>query len=115
MTDSLINDTAAQIITDFGLENEQTEFSDDQLLDYTADVIAYMMEKRLEQLFNTLYRLDVDEDRLKWAMDPSKHEEPVNLAVAKLVIDRQKKRVETKRAYRSNKQRDWSDYQIEDL
>ncbi|MEO1435198.1 MAG: hypothetical protein AAFV80_06645 [Bacteroidota bacterium] len=110
---TLANDTAALIIADFGLENQQTEFSDETLLDYTADVIAYLLEKRLEQLFNTLYRLDVDEDKIKWALDPSKHEEPVNVAVAKLVIERQHQRLKTKAAYRPKAPRNWADYQDE--
>ncbi|MEM6726690.1 MAG: hypothetical protein AAF598_21810 [Bacteroidota bacterium] len=112
---NLANDTAALIIADFGLETQQTEFSDDALLDYTADVIAYMLEKRLEQLFNTLYRLDVDEDKIKWALDPSKHEEPVNIAVAKIVIERQHQRLRTKAEYRPKEPRDWADYLEDEL
>jgi hypothetical protein len=54
-----------------------------------------------------LYRLDVAEDKINRALMPGNSED-ANIALARLVIDRQKKRIATKRAYREQHPTNWN-------
>ncbi len=98
------------IIEDFGLNWKATDFETEAfLLEELSNAIAWMMEHRLEFLFNTLYRMDVDETKMTAALSP-KNPEPANITLAKIVIERQKLRLKTKQEYQQEKPEDWEDF-----
>lgn len=98
--------TQALVIKDFELQDPETELSETQLLEWLSEHIAFLIEKRMEFLLNILYRLDVDELKVHDALSPYSIE-PANVGLAKLVIQRQKKRAETKLKYKQNGPADW--------
>ena len=57
-------ETTALIVRDFELTTPEKPMTEAELLNYLADVIAYMIEKRLDYLLSLLYRLDVAEDNI---------------------------------------------------
>ena len=87
------------IIQNFEIEPPAEEPSDEDLLRLLADQIAYMIEYRMEYLLSLLYRNDVEESKINFALSPH-CKEPANIALAKLVLDRQKERLATKKAYK---------------
>jgi len=94
---------ATQLIArDFELEAPQEQFSEEELFDLLCDVIAEMIEHRLEFLLSLMYRLDVNEQKVDAALSPSSPE-PANAALARLVLERQKQRIFTKRYYKQSK------------
>jgi hypothetical protein len=100
-------ETTALIVRDFELTTPDKAMSEAELLAYLADVIAYMIDKKLDYLLSLLYRLDVAEDKINRALMPGNTED-ANVALARLVIDRQKKRIATKRAYREQNPSNWN-------
>lgn len=83
---------------DFELEELPEGTSEQELLDALADRIAGLLEYRLEYFFSLMYRLDVSEEKVREALQPG-GEEPANVALARLVIQRQKERLQTRRKY----------------
>lgn len=101
----MLNEITAQttelIRQDFALPvQSNTEGPTEQeLLDQLSAQIFVMIENELEPLLNLLYRLDIDERDIDRAFNPENPED-VHVSLAKAVLERQKRRVYTKRNYR---------------
>lgn len=68
-----------------------------------AERVQFYMENNMELFFNHLYRIDVDEKKVrKVIMNPPENEN-VYVILAKLIIEREIKRMETKRLYSQDK------------
>ena len=100
-------ETTALIVRDFELTTPDKEMTEAELLAYLADVIAYMIDKKLDYLLSLLYRLDVSEKKINQALMPGNVED-ANVALARLVIERQKQRMATKRVYREQNPTNWN-------
>lgn len=102
-----LQDIKAMIAKDFSLE--LPEGMDYQaLFDMVANEVAYMIEHRIEQLMSTLYRLDVLEPHINHALSPL-CPDPANIAIAKLILERQAQRWKTKQKYKVDKDLDLGD------
>ena len=101
------NETTALILRDFELIEPERELNEAELLVYLADAIAYMIEHKMDFLLSLLYRLDVAEPKINDALSPGNPEE-AHVALAKLVLERQKLRVATKQAYRAQNPTNWN-------
>ncbi len=98
----LLEETTALIVRDLNLETPSQLADEAALLKYLSEVVEDMITHKLDLLMSTLYRLDVDEKKINKALQPGQPD-AANVALAKLIIERQKKRIETKRAYVVNK------------
>ncbi len=94
MTNDFLQDTSALVREPFELKS--VPGSEEELLVLLADSIAEMLEQRPEYLMSLLYRLDVLEKKIVPVMHPDAPE-PANWGLARLVLERQKERIETKR------------------
>lgn len=83
--------------------------SEEELLQLLADRIADMLETRPEYLMSLLYRLDVLEKKIVPAMHPAAPDPP-HIGLAKLVLERQKQRLETKRTIKPSPIEGWEDW-----
>ncbi len=103
MKDSTPNfsETREMIIQDFGLEIPGEGMDEAALFQILADAVAYMIEHKIDFLMSLLYRLDVLEPHINHALSPL-CPDPANIALAKLIMERQKQRVHTKAAYRKS-------------
>ncbi|MFK7936287.1 MAG: hypothetical protein AB8G22_22420 [Saprospiraceae bacterium] len=90
------------IVRDFALEAPDREFTEEELLDYMAEVVAQMIDRKPDFLFSLLYRLDVEEHKINMALAPAAGE-PANVGLARLILERQKQRVFTKQFYKTEK------------
>ena len=96
-------ETAKLIARDFEMEKVgEKELSEEELLRLLESQVAHYIEHRLEFLLSSLYRLDISEKLVRIALLPSSAV-PANVAIAKLILDRQKKRVFTKQFYKQPK------------
>ena len=103
--ENTIHQTTELVFRDFEIDIEKKEMTEAELLQILADHIAYMIEYRIDFLMSLMYRLDVLEKHINVALHPASPD-PANIALAKLVIERQKQRIRTKQEY---KQPDLSD------
>lgn len=81
----------------FGLENKPV--TETELREWLESRIAYMLEYEKDLLMSTLYRLDVEEGRIKWILEHLDQPMIAN-GLTELVLERQKQRMATKEAYR---------------
>ncbi len=96
MPDDILAQTTALVRAPFELENAAEPASEEELLALIAERIADLLEHQPEYLMSLLYRLDVLEKKIVPVMHPGAPE-PANVGLARLVLERQKQRLETKR------------------
>ncbi|MBK7869811.1 MAG: hypothetical protein IPJ74_03535 [Saprospiraceae bacterium] len=106
MEDLNLQKTVALIAQDFDLEAQEQALTEEALLQLLSDQIAYLIDHKLEFLLSLMYRLDIDENKVNRALSPFS-EEPANVAIAKLVLNRQKQRVFTKEHYKQESLDNW--------
>lgn len=97
--------TKGLIVRDFEIENAPEQLSEEELFNILANEVAYMIEHRLEFLLSLMYRLDIDEKKVNFALSPVAPD-PANIGLAKLVWERQKQRAFTKKYYKQQKLED---------
>jgi hypothetical protein len=98
-----------ELSTELGLENTSDlhpaydhYVSEADLITWLAPKIAQLLEERTEFLFNVFYCMDVDEAKMKAALLPCAPE-PADIGLARLMIERQKQRIFTKKHYQQPK------------
>ena len=106
MSDQPIKEAAELIVRDFELEATESEITEDELFRILADRIAWLIECRMEFLLSLMYRLDISETKVSEALSPA-NPEAANLALARLVLDRQKLRIKTKQEYKQDDLDEW--------
>ncbi|MEL6140443.1 MAG: hypothetical protein AAFQ37_01545 [Bacteroidota bacterium] len=96
MADALIHSTTELLRKDFELRPlDEQRLSEAEVIQLLADEIDRLMQTRLEWLLSKLYTMDVGEADVSAAMHPASPI-PANLALAKLVYQRQRRRAYTK-------------------
>lgn len=96
------------IVKDFELVAPEEELTEEEFFDFLADHIAYLIEHKLEYLMSLMYRLDINEAKVHFALSPMAAE-PANIGIARLVMERQKQRVATKQYYKQVQPDDMDD------
>jgi hypothetical protein len=79
------------------LQGQEDVLDDPAVLDLFAERVEAMMRDQLDLLLSTLYRLDVEEHKIQHALHFAN--EPPARAIARLILERQKERLRTRRAY----------------
>lgn len=72
--------------------------NEDDLLNKMVETVAWMLEKDLQRFWQILYRLDVDEEKVRKILFHPETEN-VALAIAQLILERERKRLETRKKY----------------
>jgi hypothetical protein len=90
------------ILRDFEIESTDDPMTEEELFNLLANQIAYMIEYKLEFLLSLMYRLDISEHKVNHALSPFSND-PANIALAKIVWERQKQRAFTKKFYKQDK------------
>jgi hypothetical protein len=75
------------------------ESSEEDLLRMLIDHLDFLIDNRMEFLLSLMYRMDIDEAKVQAALLPTAAE-PANIGLARLILERQKRRVFTKQHYR---------------
>ncbi len=96
--DDSLQQLQALVAQDFEPVPTERMLTEAQLLEVLSEQIAWMLEHKLEYLMSLMYRLDVPESKVDEALSPAA-EAPAHLALAQLILERQKQRVRTKRQY----------------
>lgn len=96
--DNLLPDVLNLTNKDFNLDIPQSEVSNqDEFLKLLTRVIQQLLDTDFERLMNGLYRIDVDENKVKLAMTTNDVAENIAL----LIIERELQKVETRKKYRT--------------
>ena len=96
--DHLLPDVLRHTNQDFNLNIPTSEVrTEDEFLKLLTRVIQHLLDSDFERLMNGLYRIDVDENKVKLAMTTNQVAENI----ARLIIERELQKVETRRKYKS--------------
>jgi hypothetical protein len=98
--DHLIQQTSALVKGSFDLVTKEEVTNEADLINILGERIGEMLEQEPEQLMSMLYRLDVLEEKIRPVMRPDAPE-PTNIGLARLVVERQKQRIATKRSVKT--------------
>ena len=75
--------------------------SESDLYNAIKERVAYLLETSPELLMSSLYRLDVLEVKITAVLAPDSPVAPIE-GLARLILDRQKERIATKKKYKSD-------------
>jgi len=78
------------------IDLSQTSATDEEVLAVLSARIDTMLETEPDLLMSLLYRLDIEEKAILQALEPG-NAEPAALALARIVLERQKQRSATKK------------------
>lgn len=95
MSDNTLQQTTDLIRAPFELQSAPPPADEAELLALLAARIEEMLLNRPDYIMSLLYRLDVLEEKIRPVMHPSAPEPP-HIGLARLVLERQKQRAETK-------------------
>ena len=84
--------TTELIARDFEMVVGDKKLTEQELFEMLADKVAYMMQYRLDFLLSLMYRLDIDEEKIRMALSPKALIAP-NVGLAHLILERQKLRI----------------------
>ena len=85
--------------------NIPPELSDEEMIDILSVRVEQLLRADPDLLMSYMYRLDVLEVKIKSALHISN--EPVHMTFAKLIWDRQKERIATKKKYKQDPIEGW--------
>ena len=85
----------------FPLPTDQKGAKESDMIELIRIRVADLLDKNAELLFSYLYRLDVEEHKIKAALNSGM---AADEAIARLIWERQKQRLETRRNYREKGQ-----------
>ncbi len=87
------------IIKEFELASPDADAPNEKaLFQMLCDRISWLIEHNMEYLMSLLYRNDVLERKIQDALLPG-NPDPANVALAKLVMERQRQRLATKKQF----------------
>ena len=81
------------------------QLSDEEMIKHISYRVEQMLKGDPDLLMSYLYRLDVEEQNIRSAMETSIT--PAHVTFANLIWERQKQRMETKRKYKQNPIEGW--------
>ncbi len=99
-----LNQTVALIQKDFTLEVNDLPASIDSMDKLRIElnkVVSYLLDKDFNRLLNVLYRIDVSEAKVKLILGKEKPEH-LSETLTDLIIERELKKIETRKKYSSN-------------
>ncbi|MBC7884610.1 MAG: hypothetical protein H7X99_04005 [Saprospiraceae bacterium] len=100
-----MNESFELIYHDLNIANSES-LSEEALLEIIAERVAFLIENDKDLLLSYLYRLDIEESNIETALNPLQND-PAHMALAKLILTRQKQRVETKQKYKVEPIDEW--------
>ncbi|MBK8346816.1 MAG: hypothetical protein IPL08_04055 [Saprospiraceae bacterium] len=93
-----MNDSFQLIYNDLNIDHVPNNVGDAQILDIIADRVEWFLANDKDLLLSYLYRLDVEEKKIDIALTPLGDDAP-HIALAKLIMERQKQRILSKQKY----------------
>jgi len=100
-----MSENISDVFNRFGLDLplSPTDVQDlSQLKTYLTDKLKHMLDNNFNLLVNTLYRIDVSEEKLN-ELFGSKNRVPIPTALADLIIERQLQKIHFRKKYKEGK------------
>lgn len=99
-TDRPITPAQQQLATSLELPDRADGLDEATFLRLLADAVDYWLQHRTEQLMSLCYTLDVDERAVAAVLHPAAPE-PANVGLARVLYERQRRRLHTKTTFQT--------------
>ncbi len=98
-----LSDCTALIVQHFGLDTSELPESSppDELETSLSRIISYLLDHDLNRLMNAFYRIDLNERTFKKILTEAPQDE-ISVLLAREVIAREMKKVETRKKYKKD-------------
>jgi len=107
---STLNDELSEMLeTDVDEQLTKVEDNAEELILFMSRRIEELLSGSPDTLMSMMYRLDINEGKIKMALSPTNPENPA-IGLARLIVDRQRQRMETKKKYKQPPLEDWADF-----
>jgi hypothetical protein len=98
------------LISSHLLESKEEETAEEAFIKLIAERVEFLMESNMELFINHLYRMDVDEKRINNTLLLAEDsDETVYLAIARLIYERQKERIQTRGKFKQDHTDFWAE------
>jgi len=94
----ILQQTSAFVQKDFEVENIPENVTEQDLLIILEQFVQHLLDTDMKQLFYVLYRLDINEQKVHQALQPTAIELP-HKTLAQLVFQREKQKAKTRIEY----------------
>ncbi len=93
-----LQETATALQQEWGLTVPEI-LSEEEILKMLEARVVVLIDRGSESFFQLMYRLDISEKKLHGVM----HEADVAMQIARLIYDRQVKKIETRKQYKADR------------
>ena len=94
----LIDSAQLRLADSLEITDRAAGMDEETFLRLLADEVDYWLQHRTEQLMSLCYTLDVDEAAVAAVLHPAAPE-PANVGLARVLFERQRRRLQTKRTF----------------
>ena len=98
-----VSEIKALVYSDFNVDQDSTDLRAADMDEFRKKlelVIGYLLDKDFERLLTAMYRLDINEKKFSQVLE-GKMGMNIAGAIANLVIERELKKIETRKKYRT--------------
>ena len=103
----ILNETAQQIIKDFGMQGMEIKFSGSaentysELFSQILPLVEKLQKEKFQNFYNLMYGIDISESQIKKAVEDSK-DKSFSEIVTDLILKRELLKVVTRRSFSNN-------------
>jgi hypothetical protein len=94
----ILQQTSVFVQKDFEVENIPENVTEQELINFLEQFVQNLLDTDMKQLFYVLYRLDINEQKVHQALDPSAIKLP-HKSLAQLIFNREKQKAKTRIEY----------------
>lgn len=94
----ILQQTSAFVQKDFEVEHIPENVTEQELINFLEQFVQNLLDTDMKQLFYVLYRLDINEQKVHQALDPSAIELP-HKTLAQLIFNRERQKAKTRIEY----------------
>jgi hypothetical protein len=94
----ILQQTSVFVQKDIEVENIPENVTEQELINFLEQFVQNLLDTDMKQLFYVLYRLDINEQKVHQALDPSAIELP-HKSLAQLIFNREKQKAKTRIEY----------------
>lgn len=94
----ILQQTSVFVQKDFEVEHIPENVTEQELINFLEQFVQNLLDTDMKQLFYVLYRLDINEQKVHQALDPSAIELP-HKTLAQLIFNREKQKAKTRIEY----------------
>lgn len=108
MSSQLLQETSLLLRKDLEINSIPPDVTEKEIIDFLERLVESLLDGQMERLFYFMYRLDIDELKIRKALHPESIDPP-HKAIARLMFDREIQKAQSRLDYRQKHPQDEGD------